>query len=248
MTEPDARVERYRAARERVFERIAAACARAGRQPAEVTLVAVSKTVPAEALRDAVAAGLDLLGENRVQEGAAKVPEVPGARWHLVGPLQSNKARRALEVFDAIQSVDSVELAQRLDRLAREVRPGTRYPVLLQVNVDDDPAKAGFAPWDLAVALETIDGLDGLDVRGLMTIGRLAERAEDARSTFRSLRDTSERLRGVDARIGADLSMGMTDDFELAIEEGATIVRVGRAIFGERAHDHDHGAGADHSH
>ena len=248
MNEPDARVERYRAARERVVDRIAAACARARREPSEVTLVAVSKTVPAEALRDAVAAGLDLLGENRVQEGAAKSPEVPGARWHLVGPLQSNKARRALEVFDEIQSVDSVELAQRLDRLARETRPRTRYPVLLQVNVDDDPAKAGFAPGELASALDSIGDLDALDVRGLMTIGRLVARAEEARSTFRSLRETSERLRGAGAPIGAELSMGMTDDFELAVEEGATIVRVGRALFGERAHDHDHAAGADHGH
>jgi hypothetical protein len=248
MNEPDARVERYRAARERVLERIAAAAARAGREPSDVTLVAVSKTVPADALRDAVAAGLDLLGENRVQEGAAKAPEVPGARWHLVGPLQSNKARRALEVFDSIQSVDSIELAHRLDRLAREVRPGTRYPVLLQVNVDDDPAKAGFAAGELAGALDAIGDLDVLEVRGLMTIGRLVERTEDSRSTFRSLRETSRRLRDSGARLGAELSMGMTDDFELAIEEGATIVRVGRAIFGERAHDHDHGAGTDHRH
>ncbi len=156
MSESDLRIERYRLARERVLERIDAACARSGRRPAEVTLVAVSKTVPADALRDAVAAGLDLLGENRVQEGAAKVAEVPGARWHLVGPLQSNKARRALEVFDSIESVDSVELAERLDRLVRAVRPGTRYPVLLQVNVDVDPAKAGFQPGDLAAALGPI--------------------------------------------------------------------------------------------
>ncbi len=248
MSEPDARIERYRAARERVLDRVDRACVRAGRDPAEVTLVAVSKTVPAEALRDAVAAGLDLLGENRVQEGVAKAAEVAGARWHLVGPLQSNKARRAVEVFDMIQSVDSVELAQRLDRIAREVRPGTRYPVLLQVNVDDDPAKAGFAPGALAAALDSFVGLDALDVRGLMTIGRLVERPEDARSTFRSLRATSERLRGSGAPIGPDLSMGMTDDFELAIEEGATIVRVGRALFGERPHDHDHGDGQVHHH
>ena len=248
MSESDLRIERYRAARERAVTRMAEACARAGRHPSEVILVAVSKTVPADALRDAVAAGLDLLGENRVQEGVAKAGEIPGARWQLVGPLQSNKARRALEVFESIQSVDSVELARRLDRLAREVVPGSRYPVLLQVNVDDDPAKAGFAPGELAAALEAIGGLEALDVRGLMTIGRLVSRPEDARSTFRSLREASERLRGAGAPIGPDLSMGMTDDFELAIEEGATIVRVGRALFGERAHDHDHGPGADHGH
>ena len=150
MIESETRIQRYRAARERVLGRIADACARSGREPADVTLVAVSKTVAAEALRDAVAAGLSLLGENRVQEGVAKAPEVPGARWHLVGPLQSNKARRALEVFEAIESVDSVDLARRLDRLAGEIQPGRRYPVLLEVNVDDDPAKAGFAPTELA--------------------------------------------------------------------------------------------------
>ena len=248
MIDSEARIERYRAARERVLERIAAACTRAGRAPEEVTLVAVSKTVPADALRDAVAAGLDLLGENRVQEGVAKAPDVPGARWHLVGPLQSNKARRALEVFEAIESVDSVELAQRLDRLAGEVRPGARYPILLQVNVDDDPAKAGFDPAALARAIESIGALDGLEVRGLMTIGRLVNRPEEARPTFQALRGTSERLRATGARIGPDLSMGMTDDFELAVEEGATIVRVGRALFGERDHDHDHGGAHGHAH
>jgi hypothetical protein len=241
MNESETRIERYRAARGRVLERIAAACTRAGRDPAEVTLVAVSKTVPADALRDAVAAGFELFGENRVQEGVAKAPDVPGGRWHLVGPLQSNKARRALEVFDAIESVDSVELAQRLDRLARDVRPDAGYPILLQVNVDDDPAKAGFEPSHLERAVESIGELGAVDVRGLMTIGRLVSRPEDARPTFRALRALSERLRAMGARIGQDLSMGMTDDFELAVEEGATIVRVGRALFGERDLDHDLG-------
>jgi pyridoxal phosphate enzyme (YggS family) len=247
MIDPEARIERYRAARARVLDRIATACARVGRDPAAVTLLAVSKTVPADALRDAVAAGLDLLGENRVQEGFAKAPEVPGARWHLVGPLQSNKARRALEVFESIESVDSVELAQRLDRLVRELRPGAPYPVLLQVNVDVDPAKAGFEVAQLEGAVEAIGACDGLDVRGLMTIGRLVSAPEAARPTFRSLRATAERLRASGAPIGAELSMGMTDDFEVAVEEGATIVRVGRALFGERAHDHVHGPGG-HDH
>jgi pyridoxal phosphate enzyme (YggS family) len=241
MIESETRIRQYRDAREQVLGRIADACARAGRQPADVTLVAVSKTVPAEALRDAVAAGLSLLGENRVQEGVAKAREVPGARWHLVGPLQSNKARRAIEVFEAIESVDSVDLARRLDRLAGEIQPGRRYAVLLEVNVDDDPAKAGFAPTDLARALDQVAELPGLDVRGLMTIGRLVERADDARPTFRALRETSDRLRAAGAPLGAELSMGMTDDFEVAVEEGATIVRVGRALFGDRAHDHRDG-------
>jgi PLP dependent protein len=248
MIDSEARIERYRAARDRVLERIAAASARAGRDPDGVTLVAVSKTVPADALGDALAAGLDLFGENRVQEALAKAPDVPGARWHLVGPLQSNKARRALEVFESIESVDSVELARRLDRLAGELRPGAPYPILLQVNVDDDPAKAGFDRADLPRAIASIADLEALEVRGLMTIGRLVSRPEEARPTFRTLRDTSEELRAAGARIGPELSMGMTDDFELAIEEGATIVRVGRALFGERDHDHDHGGGQTHGH
>jgi len=237
------RIDTLRAARARVLERIAAACARSGREPAEVSLLAVSKTVPADALRDAVAAGLTRLGENRVQEGAAKAPEVPGARWVLVGPLQANKARRALEVFESIQTVDSVGLAERLDRLAGELRPGARYPVLLQVNVDDDPAKAGFLPAELEAAIEGLARLEHLELGGLMTIGRLVDEPEAARPTFRRLRALSERLRAErppagDASIGPALSMGMTDDFEVAIEEGATIVRVGRALFGER-HDND---------
>ena len=239
MTAPG--VDAIRGARERVLGRIETACARVGRNPAYVTLVAVTKTVPPERLRDAIAAGLDSFGENRVQEALAKVPKVPGARWHLVGPLQGNKARKAIEVFESIQSVDSVGLAERLDRLAGELRPATRYPVMLQVNVDDDPAKAGFGPAALASSIDDLVGLDHLEIRGLMTIGRLVPEPESARSTFRRLRELSERLRGAGASIGAALSMGMTDDFEIAVEEGATIVRVGRALFGERPHDHRSG-------
>jgi pyridoxal phosphate enzyme (YggS family) len=236
VTEPGRgeRVEFYRATRAAVLGRIGAACRRVGRDPASVTLVAVSKKVDAERLRDAVSAGLERLGENRVQEAAAKVPLVPGASWHLVGPLQANKVRRALEIFDEVQSVDSVGLAERMDRLAREIRPGARYPILLQVNVDDDPAKAGFAPAALGPTIERIAGLDALEVRGLMTIGRLVTDPEAARPTFRRLRELSVALREAGARIGPGLSMGMTDDFEVAVEEGATIVRVGRALFGER--------------
>jgi PLP dependent protein len=234
-------VDALRAARDAVLERIAAACERAGRDPASIQLVAVSKTVEPERLVAAVEAGLTTLAENRVQEGAAKVPLVPGATWHLVGPLQSNKARKAIETFDVIETVDSVELAERLDRLAGEIRGAggaKRYPVLIQVNVDDDPSKAGFAPGDLASALARIGELGGLEVRGLMTIGRLVIGAEAARPTFRALREISARLRDGGAALGADLSMGMTEDFEVAVEEGATIVRVGRAIFGERPHQH----------
>jgi pyridoxal phosphate enzyme (YggS family) len=222
------------AARATVLARIAAACARAGRDPGAVTLVAVSKTIPPGRLRAAVAAGHDVLGENRVQEAAAKIPLVPGPRWHLVGPLQANKARRALELFDVLEAVDSVELAERLDRLAAEVRPGRPAPILLQVNVDADPGKAGLAPAAVAAALPGLLALRNLEIRGLMTIGRLVAGADEARPTFAALRSLGEDLRGRWPALGGELSMGMTDDFEAAIEEGATIVRVGRALFGER--------------
>ncbi len=227
-------VARLAEARTAVLLRIAAACARTGRDPRAVTLVAVSKTVPPERLRAAVAAGHDVLGENRVQEAAAKIPEVPGPRWHLVGPLQANMARRAVELFDVLEAVDSAELARRLDRVAGEVRPGRRLPVLLEVNIDADPAKAGFLADAARAALAGLLDLPNLDVRGLMTIGRLAATAEDARRTFAALRALAADLRRAHPRLGPDLSMGMTDDFEVAVEEGATIVRVGRALFGER--------------
>ena len=230
----NAEVDRLRDARQRVLTRIADAAGRAGRDPAGVTLVAVSKTVPAERLVDAVAAGLTTLGENRVQEGEDKAGAVPGATWHLVGPLQSNKVKRALDVFDTIESVDSAALARRIDRLAANSRPGVRVPVLLQVNVDDDSSKAGFQPTALEGSIGEIFALAGLDVRGLMTIGRLVEHAEEARPTFVRLRELSERLRTDHPALGPELSMGMSDDFEIAVEEGATIVRVGRALFGER--------------
>ena len=229
--------EALRLAYEAVGERITGACRRVGRDPASVTVVAVSKTVPIERLRAAIAAGISTLGENRVQEAAAKIAALPAASWHLVGPLQSNKARRAVELFDVIESVDSVDIARRLDRLSVELRPGLSTRVLLEVNVDDDPAKTGFAPGAVEAALDDVLALSGLAVEGLMTVGRLVPIAEDARPTFRALRALSERLRSRHPGLGADLSMGMTDDFEVAVEEGATIVRVGRAIFGERRRD-----------
>jgi pyridoxal phosphate enzyme (YggS family) len=243
MTSRQTAVDALRAAHEHVLERIAAACARAGRDAGDVTLVAVSKEVEARRIGDAVQAGIRTFGENRVQEAMAKRPETqfPDVIWHLVGPLQSNKAKRALETFDVIETVDSVSLAERLNRLAGEVRgasPAARYPVLAQVNVDDDPSKAGFQPAALAEALARIGQLETVEVRGLMTIGRLVDSAEAARPTFAALRELSARLRDGGAALGSDLSMGMTDDFEVAVEEGATIVRVGRAIFGERPHHH----------
>ena len=231
MTDATAKLAEARAG---VLDRIAEACARRGRDPADVRLVAVSKTVPAERLRAAVAVGLTILGENRVQEALAKVDAVPGAIWHLVGPLQSNKARRAVEAFGEIQSVDSVGLAERLSRLSGELRPGRPLPVLLQVNVDDDPAKAGFEPAELEAALPAILDLPDLSVDGLMTIGRLVASAEQARPTFVALRALHARLREAFPALGPELSMGMSDDYPVAVEEGATIVRVGRALFGER--------------
>ena len=233
---PDApEVAAFRALREAVLGRIARAAERAGRDPTQVKLVAVSKTVPAERLRAAVAAGLTLLGENRVQEGEQKRALVAGATWHLIGPLQSNKARRAIDTYDMVQSVDSLELALRLDRLVAEARaPGARLPVLLQVNVDDDPAKAGFQPDELSAALPSLLDLAALRVAGLMTVGRLVDDPGAARPTFRRLRLVADQLRAADGRLGPELSMGMSADFEVAVEEGATIVRVGRALFGER--------------
>jgi PLP dependent protein len=229
-----------------ILERIAAAAARAGRDPASVEIVAVTKTVGADRIRAAIAAGFTTLAENRVQERAAKAADVDdgaaGAgvggespvQWHLVGPLQSNKARRAIELFDIIETVDSLDLAARLSRIAGEVRPGAPLPVLLQANVDDDPAKAGFEPPVLERELPAILDLAGIRVDGLMTVGRLVETAEAARPTFAALRGLSERLRWQDPRLGPALSMGMSDDYPVAVEEGATLVRIGRAIFGAR--------------
>jgi PLP dependent protein len=230
----DAEIATLSSARRRVLDRVAAAAARAGRDPAAVTLVTVSKTVPAERVRAAVAAGLGVLGENRVQEAAEKIPAVGAGIWHLVGPLQANKARRAVELFDVIESVHSIELAERLDRIAAEQPAGGRLPVLLQVNVDRDPAKAGLDPDMLPGLRQRLDALPALDLRGLMTIGRLVADPQLARPTFRALRELSVRLRETWPRLGPALSMGMSDDFEVAVEEGSTIIRVGRALFGER--------------
>jgi PLP dependent protein len=229
-------VNEFVAARAAILEQIGEAAAHSGRDAGDVRVVAVSKTVDADRVRAAAAAGFEAFGENRVQERASKAQDLEGlaAEWHLVGPLQSNKARRAVELFDVIQSVDSLDLAQRLDRLAAEVRPGTRLRVLLQANVDDDPAKSGFDPADLERDLPAILELPTLAVEGLMTVGRQVESGEDARPTFAALRSLSGRLRGRHATLGLALSMGMSEDYPVAVEEGATIVRIGRAIFGER--------------
>jgi pyridoxal phosphate enzyme (YggS family) len=229
--------------RRAILERIGEAATRAGRDPADVEIVAVTKTVPVERIREAYAAGFRSFGENRVQERAAKQVELDAAssygageapRWNLIGPLQSNKARRAIELFDVIETVDTLELAQRLGRLAIEIRPGQRLSVLLQVNVDQDAAKSGFEPADLERDLPEVLDLPALAVAGLMTVGRLVDDAEEARPTFVALRDLSERLRARDERLGPALSMGMSGDYAVAVEEGATLVRIGSAIFGDR--------------
>jgi len=211
----------------RVRERIEAACRRAGRSPEEVTLVGVSKGFPAEAVAEACAAGLGDVGENRVQEAEAKIAALADQgvrpRWHLVGHLQTNKVKTALGLFAIIHSVDSVRLAEAVSRRAREP-----VPILLEVNVGQEASKFGFAPQEVADGLPAIAALSNLDVRGLMTVAPLVDDPEAARPVFRCLRELRDRL-GL-----RELSMGMTDDFEVAIEEGATLVRIGRAIFGPR--------------
>jgi pyridoxal phosphate enzyme (YggS family) len=211
----------------RVRERIDAACRRAGRSPSEVALVGVSKSFPAEAVVAAWQAGLREMGENRIQEAAAKIPlaAAQGAtpRWHLVGHLQSNKVKTALGLFDIIHSVDSLRLAQAISRQA--AKP---VPVLLEVNVAGEASKYGLRPEELAQTLTEVRSLPNLDVRGLMKVAPLVADAEAVRPVFRRLRRLAESL-GL-----RELSMGMTDDFEVAVEEGSTLVRIGRAIFGPR--------------
>ncbi len=213
-----------------VRERIAAACERAGRSPDEVTVVGVSKTFPASLVVEAVQAGLQDVGENRVQEAAAKIPQVLEAgvrpRWHLVGHLQTNKVKTALGLFDIIHSVDSLRLAESIS-----CRTDGPIPVLLEVNVAGEATKFGFRPEEVAGALERIAALPGLEVQGLMTVAPIVPDPELVRPVFRRLRQLRDAL-GLQ-----HLSMGMTDDFEVAVEEGATIVRIGRAIFGPRAAD-----------
>lgn len=209
-----------------VKERIAKACAKVGRKAGEVTLLAVTKNVPPSIIREAFNLGIRRFGENRVQEAEEKIRLLAGLQprptWHLVGHLQSNKVKTALELFDIIQSVDSVNLAESMSRRAQR-----KIPVLLQVNVAGEASKSGFSLEGFWKAYEAISCLPGLEVRGLMTIAPIDE-AEEVRPVFRKLRELGDKL------CLKELSMGMSDDFEVAIEEGATIVRIGRAIFGER--------------
>jgi pyridoxal phosphate enzyme (YggS family) len=210
-----------------VTSRIAAACARAGRDPAGVTIVAVSKSFGPQAVLELYRAGQRHFGENRVQEAALKIPEVARAGatpvWHFVGHLQTNKVAAALRLFAILHSVDSLKLAEAISR--RATRP---VDILLEVNVAHEPAKYGFDPAEVDAAVRAVSRLPNLNLRGLMTVAPLVENPEEVRPLFRRLRE----LR--DAQGLAELSMGMTNDFEVAVEEGATLVRIGRALFGER--------------
>lgn len=220
------RADEIRANIAAVEARIAAACTRASRARSEVTLVAVTKTFPAADVALALAAGMTDLGENKVQEAREKKPGVSeAARWHLIGHLQSNKVKEAVRLFDVIQTVDSVELASKIARVAESL--GKRQEILLQVNVGREEQKSGVAVEAVPSLAQAIAGMPALQLTGLMTIPPAGE-AEEARPHFRELARMRHDL-GLH-----ELSMGMTDDFEVAIEEGATLVRVGRAIFGAR--------------
>jgi len=212
---------------ERVRERIAAAAIRSGRLAGEVQLVAVTKTVSPERVEEALAAGCVVLGESKVQEAKAKISIVSSRpRWHMVGHLQSNKARDAVAMFELIQSVDSVKLAAELSNCAE--RAGRTQPVLLEVNVGDEASKFGLKPDAVAEALAQINTLPRIEVQGLMTVAPFLPDPAQVRPYFRRLRELRDALKL------RELSMGMTHDFETAIEEGATLVRIGTAIFGER--------------
>jgi len=225
---------------QRVHEQIDEAVRRAGRSADSVTLMAVSKTFPAEAIHEAYAAGLRVFGENRVQEfgeKSAKVRGLPDARFHLIGHLQSNKANKAAELFHAVDSVDSLKLAERLNAAASAL--GKRLAVLLEVNVGGEAAKSGLAPdsAEMEGLLQAAPRLAQLEIHGLMTVPPFTENPEDARPYFRQLRELRDRLRtkNFPSVQLSELSMGMSHDFAVAIEEGSTCVRVGTAIFGVRS-------------
>jgi pyridoxal phosphate enzyme (YggS family) len=212
---------------DRVQAAIAAACKRAKRSPDEVLLIAVSKTVEVERIRQAIAAGVPALGENRVQEARDKIAvlghPVP---WHLIGSLQTNKAKDAARLFDWVHSVDRLDLAKELDRRAAAL--GRTVEALIEVNVGEEPQKAGVPTHEIRPLLAAVDGLRGIRIRGLMTIPPVTDDAERSRPYFRRLRELRDTL-GLE-----HLSMGMSADFEVAVEEGATMVRVGTAVFGPR--------------
>ena len=222
-----------------VRRRIAAAAARAGRKPESVSFLAVSKTFPAERIREAYAAGQRLFGENRVQEfveKTAQLADLKDAKFHLIGHLQSNKANKAAEIFHAVDSVDSLKLAERLNAAAEKL--GKVLPVLLEINVGGEEQKAGLASDsdELDTLLESAPRLNALRLRGLMSIPPHPDDPEGARSYFRCLRELRDEIAGHEypSVEMAELSMGMSHDFEVAIEEGSTCVRLGTAIFGDR--------------
>jgi len=218
---------------ERVRAQIAEAAEKSGRQPADVELVAITKTHDAERVREAHEAGQQVFGESRVQEARAKIPELPSNLcWHLVGHLQKNKIRHALPLFELVHSVDSLALAEDINRIAQE--EGMHPHVLLEVNVAGEGSKFGFKPETLRAEMETLLALNRLSIEGLMTIPPLADEAEASRRYFIKLRGLQEALEKEFRIKLPHLSMGMTNDFVIAVEEGATLVRVGTAIFGER--------------
>ena len=215
---------------EMVERRIATACEKAARPRDSVRLLAVSKTKPPEAIREAAACGLRLFGENKVQEAQSKIPLCPdGLEWHLIGHLQSNKAKVAAGLFQMIHSVDSLKLLQALD-----VHAGTSLPVLLQVNVSGEASKSGMAPGEVAAGIEAANQMRQVEVHGLMTIPPFTADPEKARGHFAALRELRNRLQDDTGTPLPELSMGMSHDLEIAIEEGSTWVRIGTDLFGAR--------------
>ena len=215
-------------------ERVARAAGRAGRRAEEITIIAVSKTFPAGAIRAAYETGMRNFGENRVQEWESKQGKLEDldARWHLIGHLQSNKARRAVHLFDCVDSVDSLDLARKLNDAASG--EGKRLPILVEVRLSDEPTKSGAAGPELPALVEGISALTQLDLQGLMTVPPYFDEPQRVRSYFRRLRELRDQLNRRLGRSLPRLSMGMSHDFEVAIEEGATEIRVGTALFGER--------------
>ncbi len=218
-----------------IQQRIAAACARAGRSPESVTLIAVSKTHPPDAVAEAAKLGLLAFGENKVQEAKAKIPLCPGRlRWHMLGHLQSNKCRDAVSLFEMVQSVDSLSLAEELSKRADQA--SKTLPILLEVNIVGEASKFGYRPEKVLEELAQINALPRLEIHGLMTVPPWSPTPEKVRPVFRQLRELKMEC---EQKLGAPLphlSMGMTGDFEIAIEEGATMVRIGTALFGERSY------------
>ncbi|MBI5805907.1 YggS family pyridoxal phosphate-dependent enzyme [candidate division TA06 bacterium] len=218
-----------------VQKRIAESALKTGRQPGDIILVAVTKTVNPDLINQAIACGVSIIGENRVQEAVQKHPEIAGGvQWHLIGHLQSNKAKKAVEMFSLIHSVDSPDLAREIGRRALEI--GKVQEVLLEVNTSGEPQKYGFGLEDVSNALNGIKDIEGIKVMGLMTVGPLTEDDQRVRKAFRRLRIIFQEA----AKLGLPnvqmkhLSMGMSGDFETAIEEGSNMVRIGSAIFGAR--------------